>query len=663
MSLPYRQIHLDFHTSEKIPEIGADFNGADFARTLKDAHVDSVVLFAKCHHGWSYYDSEVGQRHPQLDFDLLQAQSEACSAEGIRTPIYLSVGWDEQAAFANPGWRRILPDGTFHMAMGKNLDPMWSYLCLNTPYLDYVLAQIEEIATRFPNADGLWLDIVFQHECCCNYCRKGMDEAGLDWTSETDRQSFAHDVLQNYLKKSAETIRRINPDMSIFHNSSMVPRGDRRVFDDFSHVEIEAVPTGGWGYDHFPISARYVDPFGEPYMGVTVRFDIIWGELGGYKHPKALAGEIATMQAHGARACIGDQLDPRGVLDPSAYAMIGQVFAEAKAREALIEGTTNVAEVGLLSSIAVRDPGSLSRDARHIDEDYGALRILQQSGFLFDVIDCDTRFEDYPLLVLPDKVRIDDALANRLQVYLDQGGAVLLTGESGLKPDSSGFALDIGAQFAGPSPFENCHIIPEPDLRPDFIDDPFLIMCPTLRIVPTDGETLGKVYDPQFNRSPRQFSGHINTPREREPSSFSCGVRKGKLAYLPIPVFSLYKQLGQAMVRDFTARVIESLLPDGRRLTTNLPSSATTTVREGDGRLVLQHVYAPRELRGQTQLGNIEAIDALPSLADVMFQFREDRPVKDVRLGETSLDFQQRDGVVSFTAERLPGTAQIVIAL
>jgi hypothetical protein len=64
--LPYRQVHLDFHTSELITDVGKDFKAEEFAATLKAAHVNSINLFAKCHHGWAYYDTKVAHRHPHL---------------------------------------------------------------------------------------------------------------------------------------------------------------------------------------------------------------------------------------------------------------------------------------------------------------------------------------------------------------------------------------------------------------------------------------------------------------------------------------------------------------------------------------------------------------------------------------------------------------------
>jgi hypothetical protein len=89
MELPFRQIHLDFHTSAQIEGIGADFDPDVFADTLERARVNSINLFARGHHGWVYYDTArfPERRHPHLKRDLLREQIEACHARGIRTPV------------------------------------------------------------------------------------------------------------------------------------------------------------------------------------------------------------------------------------------------------------------------------------------------------------------------------------------------------------------------------------------------------------------------------------------------------------------------------------------------------------------------------------------------------------------------------------------------
>src|SRR4051812_4416453 len=113
MSLRFRQIHMDFHTSERIAGVGAAFDAQAFADTLARAHVDSVTCFARCHHGWIYYDTAAHpeRRHPHLERDLLREQIEACHARGIRVPIYTTVQWDHHTAGGHPEWRGGTPGG------------------------------------------------------------------------------------------------------------------------------------------------------------------------------------------------------------------------------------------------------------------------------------------------------------------------------------------------------------------------------------------------------------------------------------------------------------------------------------------------------------------------------------------------------------------------
>ena len=45
----YRQVHLDFHTSERIEKIGSGFGKEDFKEALREGCIDSITLFSKCH--------------------------------------------------------------------------------------------------------------------------------------------------------------------------------------------------------------------------------------------------------------------------------------------------------------------------------------------------------------------------------------------------------------------------------------------------------------------------------------------------------------------------------------------------------------------------------------------------------------------------------------
>src|SRR5262245_47298134 len=104
--LRFRQIHLDFHTGPAINDVGRDFDAKAFAARMKEAHVNSVTVFAKCHHGHLYYNTKHPARHPGLKrgLDLLGEQVEALHSAGIRAPIYISVQCDEYAGEIHPEW-------------------------------------------------------------------------------------------------------------------------------------------------------------------------------------------------------------------------------------------------------------------------------------------------------------------------------------------------------------------------------------------------------------------------------------------------------------------------------------------------------------------------------------------------------------------------------
>ena len=111
--LRFRQIHLDFHTSEHIPGVGAEFDAEQFVSTLEKARVNSVTCFARCHHGYIYYDTKAfpERRHPHLKRNLLKEQIDACHKRNIRVPIYVTIQWDQFTANAHPEWRVVTEQG------------------------------------------------------------------------------------------------------------------------------------------------------------------------------------------------------------------------------------------------------------------------------------------------------------------------------------------------------------------------------------------------------------------------------------------------------------------------------------------------------------------------------------------------------------------------
>jgi len=677
-TLRFRQVHLDFHTGPAIPEIGARFNKKQFQEALTVGHVDSITCFSSGHHGWSYHPTEVGRMHPNLEFDLLAAQMEACREIDVKVPVYLTAGVDNVAAEAHPEWREISPEGGYQGWTNSPLKPGFKTLCFNTPYLDYLIAKTQEAVTRYPDADGVFLDIIHQGPCCCRYCLKRMQERGLDPTAAADRQANADEVTMEYFKRITAACKVKDPDMPVFHNSGHVSPGNRNVLPWFSHLELESLPTGGWGYDHFPFSAKYVSNLGMDFLGMTGKFHTTWGEFGGYKHPNALRYECAAMLAFGSKCSVGDQLHPSGQADLSTYRVIGAAYAEVEAKEAWCRDVANVADIGLLSSAAnhVADPGHASR--RESKADTGASRILLEGHYLFDVLDEEMEFGAYRMVILPDEIDVGPRLREKLNHYLAGGGTLLLSGSSGL--DSEGQPLfDLGASVGEENPYSPDFILPEAGLRPTGVDSPIVAYLRSRRLSVTNGISLGDVYDPYFNRSWDRFCSHQHTPYRPEPSGYAAGVKHGTIVYLAHPVFTLYYAYGAVAYKSFVSGAIDLLLGGQKRLTTNMPSTARVSLMDqpGKNRYVLHLLYANTITRGaamQLSGGNnqnngardtkaIEVIEDLVPLHDVEVTLRlpEIQSATLEPLGRSAALERTEDGV-SILIDRFTCHEMVVLA-
>lgn len=658
----YRQIHLDFHTGGEVPGIGSRFDPDDFADTIAMARVDSINLFAKCHHGYSYHPTKIGEMHPNLDFDLLRAQVDALQARGIETPIYVSVLWDELAARQHPDWRIVSPDGSNPIMKRDGAVAGWQFLDLSSPYLDYLAAQVEEVVQLFPNGHGLWMDICSQLPTISDYAKKGMQEDGLDWTDPDHRDQFSEQVTLRFFERITGIAKAAGVPVS--YNTGHIRRGrDDMLRQYFSHLEIESLPTSKWGYEHFPVSARYYEPTSLTYLGMTGKFHQSWGEMGGYKKPDALVYECGAMIAQGARCCVGDHLNPAGDVDKSTYAAIGEAYAHVEACEPWLKGSTNRAEIGLMSIEATERPLLSGIPDAHNPVDDGAVRLFLECKYTFDVLSPDSGLDAYRLIILPDAIAVDDQLKAKLDAYLEQGGRLLLTGTSGLRDGA--FLFDAGAKWHGQSQMKGGdYALPIPDLRASFVDAPLFMYAPSQRITVTDGETLGDTFDPYFDRTSDMFSGHFNTPAKPDASGFAFGTKKGGVTYLAYPIFSIYHKVGAVAMFEIVDRLIAHALGRSRMVNSSLPVAGRVTLRHQDGRDVLHLLHANPTLRGHLAGGPTQPIQDIVPLSDIAVDVESAGTVSSVRLVPqgSAIDFNQVGDRVRFTVPQLRGHQMVEIA-
>lgn len=673
--LRFRQIHLDFHTSEAIEGIGAAFDPDEFAEVLDRARVDSITCFARCHHGWLYYESEAFPErvHPHLARrDLLPAQIAACHKRGIRVPAYITVEWDYYTSQRRPEWVVLSPDG--RLAGTPPLEAgFYRALCLNSPYRDFLKEQTREVIESTAT-DGVFFDIVLPQECVCQYCQAGMRREGLDPASHEDRMRWAQRTLDEFRTDMTAFCRRYRPaeDFTLFYNGGHVGPADRDSVGAYSHLEIESLPSGGWGYAHFPLSARYARGLGLDVLGMTGKFQTTWGDFHSFKNPAALEYECFRMLAMNTKCSVGDQLHPNGRICSHVYDLIGGVYREVERKEPWCRKARAVTEIGVLTP----EEGNRERSSECA---MGVSRMLTEIGRQFDILDSRSGFAQYPLLILPDTIRLTPALAGRLADYLAAGGKLIATFESGLSTEGDRFALhELGVSlrdaptraaggalargrvFGGHAYVE--YIQAEGPLAKGLRPTEYAMYLKGTEVdaLPSAEIVLSTVAS-YFDRTWEHFCSHNQTPSSGRVSG-PAAVRWGNALYFAHPLCTIYGHYGANWCKVLLKNAIDQFLPDPL-VRHSGPSTLEVVVneQEAEGRWVVHLLHYVPERRSTT----IDIIEDVIPLHDVRLSLRVPRQVRAVRLQPQGVDvsFEQAAGRIDLTVARLEGHQMIEVVL
>ena len=592
LSLSQRQVHLDFHTSPHITDVGTEFDARTFAQMFKNAHVDSVTIFAKCHHGQCYYPTKTGTIHPALrGRDLLGEQIEALHREGIRCPVYTTIAWEEDAAKNHPEWRQITREGLFaeqspSPALPSSYPGKWKCLnFLHPDYQDYIEAHVREIYDRY-DVDGMFFDILFfAPETCWSEAslkfREKLSLTGHDLATSNRFNGFAQKA---FATKFSKIIRGISPASTIFYNapndSNLDPIASPRARSPYmTHFEVESLPGGQWGYHHFPRVARALPHQPKPWLGMTGRFQRSWGDFGGIKPQAALEYECFRSQALGGGNSTGDQLPPRGKLDCSAYKLIGAVYKQLKQAEAFYAGSKSFAKIGVICASTPGTDGARSEE--------GAIQMAEESHYDFVMCDAFDGLSSFDLLILPDTTFITQKLRSKLAAFYRKGGKLVLSYHSGFDAEGN-WALDfLPLTFHGQTSRYPTYWRAEHDFDPALSESDRVFYEPGMNASGGKGtRTLIKRVLPYFNRSDLKFCSHFQAPPIAATDKFDAVIAGDRFVYFADPLFREYRKTGNTTPRDVWKRVMKALSSPAS-CCEGLPSTVTVYPRRRGTTLLL----------------------------------------------------------------------------
>lgn len=615
--LPTRQVHLDFHTAPWIDGVGEKFDKTQFQKALQLGRINSMTVFAKCHHGYCYYPTQVGTPHPGMAAgrDFTREMMEACHEIGVRAPLYLPIEWSALDAQAHPEWIMRDENGCLR---DKNLDVTqppeaprpecsWFRLCSGGGYREHLFALTEEICRRYECLDGLFFDITLLGEACyCDDCRAGMKRQGLDVSNPEDAKAYYQQQKKITMEGLVAILKRHHPQATIFFNSGGADILKPQWHHLSTHYEMEDLPTVWGGYDKLPLRARYFGSTGKEFLGMTGKFHRGWGEFGGYKTPEALTFECASMLSNGVGISIGDQLHPSGAVDMATYENIGKAYAYVEQVEQYCFGNRETARLGVMVSW-------------NKDVNDGMTRLLLDCHADFDVVRQSEDLSRFDTVILPDRLRIGEDFREALDAFLANGGKLLLLGGSGLRPDREEFAINIPFTYEGKSEYDMDYfqlIHPVPDI----LSSPILCYTAAHR-VSGEGVVHANVREPYFSRTYGKYCSHYNTPYREETAAYPAAVQKDNILYVAHELAWLYGQYGAEYHRRYFRFLLEQLYR-AECVRVELPTQGRIHLVENSEkkRYILHLLYGP-----PIQRGHVSVVEDFPVLYQIPVKLRVPR--------------------------------------
>jgi hypothetical protein len=440
-------------------------------------------------------------------------------------------------------------------------------------YLDYMEAQVVEIVDRYP-VDGFWFDILFMEgESCWSGASRGFREKhgllGRDYATHARFETAAQEA---FARRFAALVRGRHPAATMFFNNTNrlytdSRIGARAVGRHETHYEIESLPSGSWGYHHFPRMARQLGGWGKPWVGMTGRFQRSWGDFGGIKPAAALEYECFRSQALGGGNSVGDQLPPRGRLEAAAYDLIGSVYAQAEKAEPFYEGSEPVVQVGI---VVPHFPGGNAGEADKSLE--GAVMVCEEAHYEAAVVDDADDLTRFDLVILPDSVTVTSPLRDALRRY---SGKLLVSYRSGFA-EGGKWALDsLPLVFEGETETWPTYWRVRREVAQGMAGSDRVFYQRGMNVA---GEGLTVLADrvlPYFQRTDEHFSSHAQTPPVAKPGPYPAAVAGERFVYFADPVFREYRQSGNLSARDLVKLAMERLVgppPFGAGLPTTVLS-------------------------------------------------------------------------------------------
>lgn len=481
----YRRHLIDMHIDDWDPDFLSKFDPDQYFACLDAAHIQSPMIYLQSHVGLCNWDSKSGRVHRAFKGNnKIKYLIDRCHNAGMDVIAYYSLIYNNWAYETYPEWRMQRQDGSTSRSdanRGFMQGGRYGFVCPNNPgYRDFLKKQFSEFCSIY-TFEGLFLDMTFWPMVCyCEACQsRYKKETGesipdrVDWHDpkwvrfQRHRQAW----IGEFAAWCTAEIKALKPDVAIEHQCSTVCHHWRFGVDEKVNAANDYV--GGDLYGGF-LEQSYICKIyreatrNQPFEYMTSRCD---PKLSVHTTTKSLRSlmlhNFLTLAHHGAFLVI-DAIDPVGTINPKVYDRIGKVFDASIPYEPFLKGDL-VSEAALIMSYdskfradAKPDiPDRADKSQPQLQAQLGMAQILNDMRMTYTVLPENhvDRIEGKRLVLITDAPLLRDTTIKKLMHFVEQGGALYLSGMTDPKLIHS----LLGLEFLGYTEETQTYIAPAPE--------------------------------------------------------------------------------------------------------------------------------------------------------------------------------------------------------
>ena len=641
----------------------SEFDPEEYVANLKRAHIEGAMLYFQSHVGHCYFPTKVGHMHSAFKGreDMMRRVVELCRREGIYVIGYYSLIYNNVEADRHPDWCMIsAEDGKASRQKGIR----YGHCCINNPeYLEFVRAQIREMAEYF-TVDGMFYDMLFYPSLCdCENCRRRyLAETGhtqlvdghvptLDWNSEKWRefQKLRVRWMGEFAQMVTDYTKEVMPGVSVEHNyASAIAASPAACCTELVNEACDYSGGDLYGdlYMHSFVAKYYhTVTKNPPFEYMTVRCERSLKAHGNCKSEEQLSVEVLLTAAHHGASFIIDAIDPVGTLDSRAYDRIGTVFEKQMPYEKYFRGEM-ICDMGVYYSTQ-GGYNSTGQEFHNKNCSISVVKALIEANIPVGVeanTTTDTLVK-YKAVIAPQIAGISDKNREDLVRYVENGGVLYISGTE----DEVLLDMLFGGKLVGYTEEIATYIAPTEYGAPIFGDFnrkyPLPVEAKLPKLDVTDVKVLATITLPYTKPTEIKFASiHSNPPGipTDYPALVEKSIGKGKVIWSAAPI----EYDTRRSHRKVFIKLLDSYTDIGTlSVISDAPRQVELVSFKGDGEVLISAV-------------DLICTDELIPVKDFTVSVTCGKPQKVIKLGgkycnDTEIPFTYADGRVTFEVKSL----------